>query len=409
MKRNITPVLIALSAAAVIAFFYPPELNAQIAVTADTLYTMEGPPVTNGVVLIRDGRIEQAGRRDDLAIPQGYKQYNAQVVTPGLIDARTVVGLAGYYNQDHDQDQLEYSHALQPDLRAFDAYNAREELVGFLRQNGITTMHTGHAPGAVISGQTMIVKTVGHTIDQAIIDSTTALAITLGSTVGNNFDTPGTRAKGVAMLRQELIRAREYSEKRENEDAGGRPGTDLKLEALAGMLEGKTRALITAQRSQDIMTALRLRDEFGFPLILDGAAESFMLIEELTTADVPVLIHPTMARTRGDMENAAFDTASKLAEAGILFAFQSGYESYVPKTRVVLFEAAIAVANGLNRIQALEGLTVNPAAILNISDRVGSIAPGKDADLVLFNGDPFEYTSRPTHVIINGEVVYEFE
>ncbi len=384
-------------------------VTAQIAVTGETVYTMEGDPITDGVVLVRDGKIEQVGPRDAITIPDDYERYDAAVVTPGLIDARSVVGLAGYYNQDHDQDQLELSHAIQPDLRAFDAYNAREELVGFLRQNGITTVHTGHAPGAVISGQTMIVKTAGRTVEESIIDSTTALAITLGSTVRNHYDTPGTRSKGVAMLRQELIRAREYSERRRDADPDKHPDRDLKLDALADMLEGDIFALITAHRSQDIMTALRLRDEFGFPLLLDGAAESYLLTEELSQANVPIILHPTMVRTRGDTENAAFDTPAKLSEAGIPFVFQSGYESYVPKTRVVLFEAAVAVGYGLDRRKALKALTIEPARILNIDERLGSLQPGKDADLVLFNGDPFEYTTRPIHVIIDGNPVYDYE
>ncbi len=407
--QHVFPELLPVFLILIFTVFSATPAAAQIAVTAETIYTMDGDPIFDGIVLMRDGRIEQVGMQNDISVPDGYDHYEARIITPGLIDARTVVGLAGYYNQDHDQDQLEFSHAIQPDLRAFDAYNAREELVGFLRDNGITTIHTGHAPGAVVSGQTMIVKTAGRNVADAIIDSTTALSITLGSVVRSNYSTPGTRSKGIAMLRQELIRAQEYTEKRRDEDAGKRPDRDLKLDALADMLAGNTFALITAQRSHDIMAALRLRDEFGFPLLLDGAAESFLLIDELLEADVPVIIHPTMVRTRGDTENAAFDTAGKLSEAGIPIVFQSGYESYVPKTRVVLFEAAVAVGNGLDPDDALRALTIEPARILNIDDRVGSLRPGKDADLVLFNGDPFEYTSRPTHVFINGTLVSEYD
>ncbi len=407
--QHVFPELLPVFLILIFTVFSATPAAAQIAVTAETIYTMDGDPIFDGIVLMRDGRIEQVGMQNDISIPDGYDHYEARIITPGLIDARTVVGLAGYYNQDHDQDQLEFSHAIQPDLRAFDAYNAREELVGFLRDNGITTIHTGHAPGAVVSGQTMIVKTAGRNVADAIIDSTTALSITLGSVVRSNYSTPGTRSKGIAMLRQELIRAQEYTEKRRDEDAGKRPDRDLKLDALADMLAGNTFALITAQRSHDIMAALRLRDEFGFPLLLDGAAESFLLIDELLEADVPVIIHPTMVRTRGDTENAAFDTAGKLSEAGIPIVFQSGYESYVPKTRVVLFEAAVAVGNGLDPDDALRALTIEPARILNIDNRVGSLRPGKDADLVLFNGDPFEYTSRPTHVFINGTLVSEYD
>ncbi len=381
--------------------------TAQKAIIGDTVYTMESDPIVNGVVLIRDGKIERTGPASEITIPDEYERFEGSVVTPGLIDARSVVGLAGYFNQDHDQDQLEYSHALQPDLRAIDAYNSREELVGFLRKNGITTVHTGHAPGAVISGQTMIVKTAGRTVDEALVDSTTAIAITLGSGVRSNFDTPGTRSKGVAMLRQELIRAAEYAEKRRDADPESRPQRDLRLDALADMLDGKLFALITAQRSHDIMTALRLQQEFGFPLIIEGAAEAYLLLDEIADAGIPVIIHPTMVRTRGDTQNAAFDTSRKLSEAGIPFAFQSSYEAYVPKTRIALFEAAVAVGYGLDRITALRALTVEPAILFGLDNRLGSLGPGKDADIVIFNGDPFEYTSKPTHVFIDGRLLHE--
>jgi imidazolonepropionase-like amidohydrolase len=139
--------------------------------------------------------------------------------------------------------------------------------------------------------------------------------------------------------------------------------------------------------------------------VLDGAAEAYLVLDEIKAAGVPVIIHPTMVRNYGDTRNASFETAGKLQEAGILFAFQSGYESYVPKTRVILYEAAIAVANGLEPIDAIAAMTINAARILGIDHRTGSITPGKDADMVLFDGDPFEYTSHVCNVILDGRVV----
>ena len=136
------------------------SLMAQVAVRAETIYTMSGEPIKNGVILVRDGKIERVGSAADITIPSQYRTLTAKVVTPGLIDAHTVVGLAGYLNQPHDQDQLETSSAIQPELRAIDSYNSREKLVEYLRSFGVTTIHTGHAPGALVSGQTMICKTV---------------------------------------------------------------------------------------------------------------------------------------------------------------------------------------------------------------------------------------------------------
>lgn len=381
---------------------------AQIAVQGEIIYTMAGEPIQNGVVLINDGKIEQVGTADEVQIPDGYKTHSAKIITPGFIDARTVVGLAGIYNIDHDQDALERSSPLQPELRAFDAYNPREQLVEWLLGLGITTMHTGHAPGALASGQTMIVKTGARTVGEAIVDSVTAVSFTLGPSVGRIYTTPGTRSKGVAMLRSEFIKAQEYLKRNDNnnedEENKSRGSRDLRQEIMGQVLNGEVKALITAHRATEILTAIRLADEFGFDLILDGASEAYLVLDEIKAAGIPVIIHPTMIRTRGETENATFETAARLKEAGIPFAFQSGYEGYVPKTRVVLYEAAIAIANGLDYHDGLAALTIDAARILGIDSRVGSLEAGKDADLVLFPEDPFEYTTLVDKVIVNGKV-----
>ena len=376
--------------------------EAQIAVKGETIYTMAGDPITDGVVLIKDGKIERVGAASSVNIPSNYEVHEAKVVTPGLIDAHSVVGLAGYLNQDHDQDQLETSSAIQPELRAIDAYNAREKLVHYLRDNGITTVHTGHGPGAIISGQTMIVKTAGETVDESVVVPAKMLAFTLGSNLSRAISKPGTRSKGIAMLRQELIKAQDYLEKRNSEEDYSK---DLGMEALADLLEGKLTALVTVHKANDIMTALRLQEEFGFPMVLDGVAESYLVMDEIKESGFPVIVHPTMIRTGGDAKNASMETAGKLYEAGIPVAFQSGFEGYVPKTRVVLFEAGVAAANGLGKENALKMLTIDAARLLNIHDRVGSLEAGKDADIAMFDGDPLEYVTNITGVIINGEKV----
>lgn len=383
------------------------SLHAQLAVKGETVYTMSGAPIADGIVLISNGKISAVGKAGEVAIPADYRFLSAKVVTPGLIDAHSVVGLAGIYNQPHDQDQLDKSAPIQPELRALDAYNPREDLVEWLRNLGVTTLHTGHAPGALISGQSIIVKTGGATVEQALIDSSAMLTVTLGASVGQNFDSPGTRSKGVAMLRSEFLKAQDYLKKKQAKDESKRPARDLKMEALGEALSGRLPVLMTANRVTEISSALRLAKEFNLKLILDGAAEAYLLLEEIKTAGVPVIIHPTMARHWGDTQNASFETAAKLKDAGIRFAFQGGYESYVPKTRVVLYEAAVAAANGLGFQEALAALTIDSARILGVDNRVGSLKAGKDADLVLFNGDPFEYLTRVCAVIVNGEVVHD--
>ena len=441
----------------------PPPL----AVRAETLYTMAGQPIRDGIVLIRGGKIERVGAASAVRIPNGYRIIRARVVTPGLIDAHSVVGLAGYLNQPHDQDQVERSAAMQPELRALDAYNAREELVTWLRQHGVTTIHTGHGPGALISGGTMIAKTTGNTADEAVIVADSMIAVTLGpDAYAAGGRAPGTRAKEISLLRQELIRAQEFVAKAARPT--GTPATtarlprqilraartlqrlrhsltnrsahaarpirpclsadlprrlagrlrvrssgskdearDLRREAFARVIRRELPLLVTANRAQDILAALRLAQEFNIRIVLDGAAESYLVTEEIKRAGVPVIIHPTMYRATGETENLSMETAGVLRRAGIPVALQSGFENYVPKTRVVLFEAALAAANGLQPEEALGLITIDAARLLGISNRVGSIETGKDADLALFDGDPLEYATHVRGVIINGQVVSE--
>jgi imidazolonepropionase-like amidohydrolase len=283
----------------------------------------------------------------------------------------------------------------------------REKLVEFVRDLGVTTLHTGHGPGALASGQTMVVKTYGETLKDVIIDSVATVSFTLGSNVSRNFKKPGTRSKGVAMLREEFIKAMDYMQKIKSSEDDKKPSRDLKLETLAKVLIGEIPAMFTAQKSTEIMSALRLQQEFGFKLILDGAAESYLLTDEIKKAGVPVILHPTMVRNYGETKNVSLETAATLKSEGLLFALQSGYEGYVPKTRIVLFEAAVANANGLSFEDALAAITIDAAKILGFEHRIGSLKEGKDADIVLFDGNPFEYTSHVCVVIINGEIVKE--
>jgi imidazolonepropionase-like amidohydrolase len=381
-----------------------------IVVRGETVYPVTSPAIEDGVVVVRDGRIAAVGPANRVRIPDGVAVVEAAVVTPGLVDARSVVGLAGFLNQDHDQDQLERSEAIQPELRAIDAYNPREELVAWLRSYGVTTVHTGHAPGEVISGQTMIAKTAGDTIDEAVIVPFAMIAATLGEGAvvepgnGNGRKSPGNRSKAAAMLRAQLVNARTYGEKLAGANDGGKkaPDRDLRAEALLRVLEGEKPLLVTVHRHHDIVTALRLAEEFGFRLVLDGASEAYLVLDEVRAAGVPVLVHALMARAYGERENMSFTTPARLLEKGIPFAFQSGFEAYVPKTRVVLFEAAVALRHGLSFDEVLAGVTIEGAEILGIDDRVGSLEVGKDGDLALYDGDPFEYTSHAVGTIIEG-------
>jgi imidazolonepropionase-like amidohydrolase len=376
-----------------------------VAVRGAVVHPVDGPPIQDGVVLVRGGKIAAVGRAADVAVPEGVQVLSAAVVTPGLIDAHSVVGLAGWLNYAHDQEQLDLSEPLQPELRAIDAYDPREPLIEYIRGYGVTTVHTGHAPGAVVAGQTLIAKTAGDTVDEAVIVPYAMLAAAFGTAAERAEGGPGTRAKVIALLRAELIKAREYGEKR----AGAKPEEpverNLRLEALQPVLAREVPLLVTAHRAGDILAALRVAEEFGITLVLDGGAEAYLVKDQLAAAQVPVIVHPTQQRANGETENLSLETAATLSDAGLLVALQSGYESYVPKTRVVLFEAAVAAANGLGFERALRSITLDAARVLRIDARVGSLAPGKDGDVALYDGDPFETTSHCIGVVIDGFVV----
>jgi len=378
---------------------------AQIAIKADIVYPVSAAPIRDGVILIQDGKIKMVGPAATLTIPPNYIVYTAKSVTPGLIDARTVIGMSGVLNIAADQDQLEKSSPIQPELRAIDAYNPEERLVKTARELGITTMHTGHGIGALVSGQTIIVKTKKGTTDQVTLNPFCMLAMTIGPDVSGNFSSPGTKAKQMSMIRTELLKAKEYLKKMSDKDSTKRPTYDLKMDALSKMLKGEIKAMITANRSVDIMNAIRLSKEFNFKLVIDGAAEAYLLINEIKEAKAEIVLHPTMARNEDEMINMNRESATILTKAGIPVSIESGYESYVPKTRIILYEASVAVSYGMPFEEALKSITLNPSKLLGIDKRVGSLEIGKDADIVLYDGDPFEFTTKVCKVFIDGELV----
>ncbi|MFN7731423.1 MAG: amidohydrolase family protein [Pirellula sp.] len=413
-KRRFRSLFRWIIAATAFGFASEQAIGQNVVVRAKHIYPVVGRPIDNGVIVCIDGKIASIGDAASLKIPDGATVLDAEVVVPGLIDVRSSVGLSGILNVDHDSDHLESSAPLQPELRALDAYNAREELVEYIRGFGVTTVHTGHAPGELISGQTLIAKTRGGTVEEALLVDGRAVAATLAeSSQKSGKQSPGTRGKQMAMLRGLLIEAAEYraklakaTEKKSEaaDDSASNVARNLKLEPLVAVLEGKKALIITADRAQDIASALRLGEEFGIRIWLDSAAEAYQLIPQIQRAGVPVLLHPSMARASGERENITFRSAALLREAGIPFAIESGFEAYVPKVRVVLFEAGVAAAHGLSKEAALESITLAPAKILGISDRVGSIEVGKDADLALYDGDPLEYTTHCVGVVIDGKV-----
>ncbi len=416
-QRNFAKIILSFSLCCSSAIAAPP-----LVVQAKRVLTAAGQTIENGTVVCIDGKIKAIGKTGEVAIPDNATILKSEVAMPGMVDVRTCAGLSGILNVKHDSDQIEHSSPLQPELRAIDAYNPREELVEYLRSFGVTTIHTGHAPGELMSGQTLIAKTIGNTIEEALMVDGRAIAATLAeSSTKSGKASPGTRGKQMAMLRSLLIEAQEFQTKlnakanpkpavsdaaeKEKEKESDPIARNLRLEILVEVLAGKKALLITADRAQDIASAIRLGDEFKIRIWLDSAADAHLMIPQIKAAGVSVLLHPSMARASGEKENLSLQSASKLYAAGIPFAIQGGFEAYVPKVRVVLFEAAIAAAHGLNYNAAIESITISPARILGIQDRVGSLEVGKDADVALYDGDPLEYTTHCVGVVINGKIV----
>ncbi len=452
--------LISLALFVLVTFVVFSTANAQIAVKGETVYTMDGKTIANGVVLTYDGKITVVGPASSVKIPKSYRIIEAKVVTPGLIDAHSVIGLAGYLNQPNDQMQVETSSPMQPELRAFDAYNPEEKLIEWVRSLGVTTVHTGHAPAALVSGQMMIVKTVGKTVEEAMIIPASMIAVTLGNdAIAESSGSPGTRAKQMSMLRTVLIKAQDsirkseedkkddkknskdknpnktksklssnkdnspnnsnpnsmlknpptpaYQENFDTQTTGTNSSGDLRNDEFEKVIRRQIPLLITAHKAIDIMSALRLAKEFNISIILDGVSEAPQVLDEIKRSGFPVILHPTMYRAGGDAESLSMETAAKLKKAGIPFALQSGYETYVPKTRVVLFEAGMTLAYGMKFEDALSTITIDAAKVLGLDKRIGSIKVGKDADLAMYDGDPFEYTTHCVGTMINGKVVSE--
>jgi imidazolonepropionase-like amidohydrolase len=387
-----------------------------LAVEGKLIQTM-GPQgaIQNGVVLMDGGRIVAVGPADEVAIPAHGRHLHAEVVTPGLIDTKSAVGLSGLYNVAADQDQDETTSPNTAELRALDAFNPRDPLLAYVRSMGVTTAQV--APGEInpIAGQAGIFKLAGEDPEKMALRPVSAMVFNLGEApkgfYGSQNKTPSTRMGTAALIRQALLEAQQYADKREKWEQKDekkeeeRPKRDLKLEALARVVRREIPAIFVARRADDIMTALRLAKEFELKLILSQATEGYLVREPIAKAGVPALVGPTLERV-GRMEtmNATLENAPLLAEVGVPVAFTAGFEGYVPKNRVLLFEAAIAAVNGLGFDRALQASTIDAARILGIAERVGSLEPGKDADLVLFDGNPFEYTTHVEGVIIQGEL-----
>lgn len=391
--------------------------KADLIVLSDHIVTMNPKqPIIKGAIVIKNGKIIEVLNGDYQNIDAKTKVIRVPVVTPGLIDTHSVVGLGGAFNVSADQDQNETTNPDQSHLRALEGFNPNEKLLGFLLRHGITTIQTGPGPANPIAGQSGIFKTYGQSTQDMLVRFPSAMIFTLGESPKNTYrgrrKRPSTRLGTAAFIRERLNAAEEYhrdwSEWEKLKTPGMRPKRDLKLEALRTVIRGDIPAMFTAHRSDDIMTALRISREFKLRPILDGVTEGYLVAKQIKKSGVQVLASPTMIRlSRLETYNASYENAAFLASHKIPMAIQSGYESYVPKSRVILYEAGMAAAHGLGFDGALRAITIDAARILGLDKELGSIEVGKTADLVFFQGDPFETTVNVKGVVVKGKVVYQ--
>lgn len=388
-----------------------PEGTRQFVVHAGRLHTASGPTIVDGAVLVEDGTIRYAGPRAGLPpVPATTPILKASDVTPGLIDAHAVVGLSGMLNIPADQDQDEASDPNQADVRVLDSFNPNEPFLQFVRENGVTVVHATPGRVNVIAGQTALFRTHGRNAEQMALRSPAGLLVNLGETPKQSYPNrlPTTRMGTAALLRTALTKAQNYVARKTTAEADKLPPLDLKSEALALALDGKIPVFFSAHRADDIDTALRLAREFKLRAVLNLATEAYRIPEVVKGAGVPVVLHPTMQRIASlETFNTYLGNAALLAEWQIPIALGTAFEGYVPKTRVLRHEAAVAMVNGLGFDRALRAITLDTARLLGIDDRFGSLEAGKVADLVLYDGDPFEHATHVTHTIIGGRVVYD--
>src|SRR5262249_28255762 len=381
------------------------------AIAADRIHTVGKGTIANGIIVVKDGRIETVGPAKDVKLAADLPILHAAVVTPGLIDAHSVVPPSGALNLTADQDQDEMSDPNQADVRVLDAFNPNEALLEFLRREGVTMIRACPGRANVIAGQAGIFRTWGSSTEKMTVRFPAALLVNLGELPKRSYPNklPTTRMGTAALVRNALVQAQTDASKRAAaKDDDKRPPRNLKLESLAQALEGKLPVIFAAQRADDLETGLRLAKEFKLSAELDLAAEAYLMADRIAAAKVPVVVHPTMQRP-AEMEtfNSHLCNAAVLADHHIPLAIGTGFEGYVPKTRVVRHEAGMAMVNGLGFDRALRAITQDAAKLLGIDDRFGSIEPGKVADLVLYDGDPFEHATHVTHTILDGRVVYD--
>ena len=381
------------------------------AIVNATVDLVTRPRISRGSVLVRGGKIAAVG--PSVKIPAKAKRIDAKgkLLTPGLIDAHCHAGLVED-GLPGDVDYNEKTDPVTPQVRAIDAFRPTDAALLEAAQSGVTSAYVTPGSANVIGGLGVMVKTVASSLDAQIVKLDAGLKMATGENpkrvYGELKKMPSTRMGTAAVMRKALTDAQVYAAKklahRRKRRAKEPFETDLGNEVLVDLLGGKFPARCHAHRSTDMLTAIRIAEEFKFKLIFEHATECRDILPELVRRKIPVVIGPTfMARTKIEVQQKSFEAVRDAVAAGLLVAITA--DTDVTPLRYLNVYAALAIREGLDPVDAMRAVTINPAKICGVANRLGSIQRGKDADLVLWAGDPFDARSRPAAVWISGEPV----
>lgn len=363
-----------------------------------------------GSIWIEEGKIKALGEK--LEVPSEVQRIEAQGkwVLPGFIDAHTHVGIGEEIYQTEGDDLNEMTDPLTPEIRAIDGINPEDEGFRDARLGGITTVFSTPGSANVIGGTGVVLKTVGNIVDRMIIREPAGLKVAFGenpkSVYSEQKKMPMTRMGTAGLLRQALVDAQTYLEKCEEgkKDSEKKPERDLGYENIVRVLKREIPLRAHAHRSDDIMTAIRIAQEFDVELVIEHCTEGHKIAEELAEYGYPVTVGPSLVnRAKVELKDKSFKTPGVLARAGVKVAIITDH-SCTPIERLPLC-AALAVKDGMDPEDALKAITINPAEILGVDERVGSLEVGKDADIVIWSDHPFTMQAQPEIVIINGQIV----
>ena len=370
--------------------------------------SMAGADIKNGRVLVDDtGKIAAVGA--DLTAPEGAQVIDAggRLVTPGCVEAHCHIGLWEYGIGWAGADGNESSDPVTPQLRAIDSINPMDKCFAMAIKGGVTSACTGPGSANVVGGTFAAIKLVGKRIDDMIIKHPAAMKCAFGenpkSSYGKNGKAPKTRMSTAALLRELLFKSKRYYEDKVN---GKNPSFDMKLEAMMPVIKGDIPLKAHVHRADDIFTAIRIAKEFNVKLTLDHCTEGALIADELAKEGYPALVGPSFGMSgKNETMNKSFATPAVLHKAGVPICIITDHD-VIPQENLPLC-AAWAVDAGLDVEEAWRAITINPAKHIGISDRVGSLETGKDADIVIWTADPMTAVGAHAYMtLIEGKIVY---